>query len=75
MTNKKLNLTSTQALGVALSVVMPTVTMSTCQDIADAFEAHLYRMGFTLVNSPECIRPEQIHGNLAAGTTYDIYEE
>lgn len=75
MTTDKLNLTSTQALGVALSVVMQTCTMATCQELAKGVESHLYRMGFTLINTPECIRPETVEENKAAGTTYDIYEE
>lgn len=28
-----------------------------------------------LINTPECIRPETVEENKAAGTTYDIYEE
>ena len=75
MTNDKLNLTATQAIGVALSVVLDNLTMSTCQDIANTFEAHLHRMGFSLVKSPECVRPKSVQENNAAGTTYDIYEE
>lgn len=68
MTNDKLNLTTTQAIGVALSGVLKNCTMSTCQDIAKDFETHLHRIGFSLVNSPECIRPESIEENHAALT-------
>lgn len=84
MTNEQrqaaLNVNSTQALGIALSVLMPNCTMTTCQILAKSMEEHLWRMGFSLVNSPECIRPEPVDAstedvNWASGTTYDIYEE
>lgn len=56
MDPKPVNLTPTQALGVALSCAVPGMEMGDCQELAVGMIEHLKNMGFVIVKDSNAVK-------------------